>query len=114
MLEPGISTPPASVRERGDSSSSSSAAPTSLQQDGPTSKRPTFPYLFDKAPASYHAYIDIDIGKSVEGSISTFFVAEAMAEYDESKKFFTVKKAPVDAEICVDKLPDEAHVSLKG
>eukprot|EP00973_Karenia_brevis_P046997 6522136-Karenia_brevis.AAC.1 len=37
-----------------------------------------------------------------------------MAEYDESQNYFTVKKAPVDAEISVDKLPKEAQALFKG
>eukprot|EP00973_Karenia_brevis_P077443 10759514-Karenia_brevis.AAC.1 len=37
-----------------------------------------------------------------------------MAEYDESQNYCTVKKAPVDAEICVDKLPNEAQAFLKA
>ena len=92
---------PASQREvdaRADTRERSRSPPAPSQR---------FPYPFDRVPTvNYNCYEEIDV--NFENYVS-FFVQEAMAEFDDSRNYFTVKKKPVDAEIRVDHLPPQAQ-----
>ena len=48
----------------------------------------------------------------VEGD--TFFISEAVAQFEPSENYFASKKVPVDAEIDVNKLPDKAKQLFTG
>ena len=73
--------------------------------------QPAYPFPFDQyqPPSSANHYIETE-----DNPDNTFFVDEAVAEFDNSTCCFTLKKIPVDAEIQVDILPAKAQALFKG
>ena len=71
---------------------------------------PPFPFPFDQRPNThYNYYVENELADS-----PTFFVTEAVAEYDTVHHYFVLKKAPVDAEINVNALPPAAQQLFWG
>jgi hypothetical protein len=71
-----------------------------------------FPYPFDREPSNnqfYNYYFETE-----ETQEDTFVVSNAMAEYNCSDNYFTVKKVPADAEIKIDYLPPAAKKLFIG
>jgi len=50
----------------------------------------------------------------IYAEMDSFYISEAMAEFEPSENFFTLKKIPVDAEINIQTLPEPARKLFTG
>jgi len=134
MSEPALSReptnaapppPPARDRSRSPSASSSQREGRSTAQPGTPvgGERPPFPYPFDRRPTSTNSlissnlYVDMQ-AESIKGGdakiSNEFYVSEGAAEFEPSENFFALKKIPVDAEINIASLSENARKLFTG
>ena len=86
-------------------------------------ERPPFPYPFDRRPTSTNSlissnlYVDMQ-AESIKGGdakiSNEFYVSEGAAEFEPSENFFALKKIPVDAEINIASLSENARKLFTG
>ena len=91
-------------REASATPASSSIAPTRTTQ-----RSTPYPYPFDSKTISLNTFVE-----STEADAPVFFAHEAVAEYNVSENYFTVKKVPADAEIDIRQLDETARSLFTG
>ena len=84
-------------------------APAARPTSGTVRSAP-YPYPFDSRTISLNTYVE----STEEEEAPVFFVHEAVAEFDVSENYFTLKKIPVDAEIDIHKLNETARSLFTG
>ena len=108
---------------------SASQRPATAQPGTPVGGEHVFPYPFSAMPRSMNHYVEFHAErKEGEGASkkpffvaeanaemnATFFVEEAIAEFEDTLCYFTLKKIPADAEINIDKLSEPARNLFTG